>query len=390
MTTLPLERPDAFQPPPAYPALRASAPTSKVLTPDGAPAWLVTSRASVAVVLADPRFGISPPGTPAAGMGSLFTDGEPHARLRRLLAHAFTARRITALRTGIADIADRLVAGLKQAGPGSDLLVLVARPLSLAVIGEILGVAEADRQRFGRWADASLGVLVPDPLDPAAKQPGAEQAWGELSGFIAELIAAKRARPGEDLLSVLVGISDQQDGRLSDDELLTTTVALLAAGYLTIANALTIGLAHLLPTGLLGTLVDEQRAATAVEEMLRKQTGRSGEAMPRWAQVDVELDGQQISAGELVLARLEAANHDPAEFTDPDRFELTREPNRHLSFGHGAHHCLGAALARIELAEALRALAEALPTLELAGKPEDLHWLGSPLDDGLIAFPVTW
>lgn len=147
---------------------------------------------------------------------------------------------------------------------------------------------------------------------------------------------------------------------------------------------------HLLPTGLLRTLTDEQSAATAVEEVLRKQTGHSAEAMPRWAKVDLELDGQSIGAGELVLLRLEAANHDPAEFTDPDRFYPGREPNRHLSFGHGSHHCLGAALARIELAAALRALAKELPTLRLADSPADLVWTGDPLDDGLTALPVTW
>jgi cytochrome P450 len=390
MTTLPLDRPDAFQPPPAYAALRARAPISKVLTPEGAPAWLVTSRDMVAALLVDPRFGISPPGSGSAGLGSLFTDGAPHARLRRLLAGAFTARRIAALRPRIAELANGFVANLRQAGPGADLLALLARPLPLAVIGEILGVEADDRERFMRWADASLGVITPNLVDPGTQQPGAEQAWAEFAAFIGELIAAKRAAPGEDLLGVLTGISDEQDGRCSDAELLMTAATLLTAGYLTVANALCIGLVHLLPTGLLPTLTDEQQAATAVEEVLRKQTGRTGEAMPRWAQVDLELDGRSIGAGALVLLRLEAANHDPAEFVDADRFDPGREPNRHLSFGHGIHHCLGAALARIELTAALRALAEQLPTLFLAGRPQELAWTGNPLDDGLTALAVTW
>jgi cytochrome P450 len=112
--------------------------------------------------------------------------------------------------------------------------------------------------------------------------------------------------------------------------------------------------------------------------------------MPRWAHEDVQLGGQRIGKGEMVLPKLEAANHDPATFADPERFDATREPNRHLSFGHGAHHCLGAPLARIEIAEALRALATQLPDLRLGCEPQEVAWVGSPLDDGPIALPVFW
>ena len=222
------------------------------------------------------------------------------------------------------------------------------------------------------------------------RAPGAEQAWGELSAFIQELIAAKRAAPAEDLLSALIAVRDTDDGKLSDQELLTTMIALLAAGYLTTANALAIGLVHLLPTGQLPTLTDEAAAARATEELLRLHTGRAGEVMPRWAQEDLELGGHRISKGEMVLPKLEAANHDPRTFTDPERFDPTRDPNRHVSFGHGAHHCLGASLARIEIAEALRALAIQLPDLRLGCEPGDVVWSGSPLDDGPTALPVSW
>ena len=392
---LPAERPDAFHPPPAYASLD---PIVRARTAEGMPAWLVTDRELVLAILADQRFGIAPPGT--AGIGSLFTDGESHTRLRRLLARTFTARAISALRPRIAKLAEGLVADLVAAGPGADVLAVLARPMSLAVIGDLLGIADADRQRFRTWADASLGVVTPDLLHPGEPVPGAQEAWGELAAFVGELIAAKRAREGEDLLSALIAVRDADDGRLGDEELLTTTIALLSAGYLTVANALTIGLVHLLPTGLLPTLTDESAAARAVEEVLRLQTGRSGEAMPRWAHADVDLAGQRITVGELVLVRLEAVNHDPAEFPDPERFgperfDPAREPNRpnrigHCSFGHGVHHCLGAPLARIELAEALRALAEQLPGLRLGCAPEEIVWAGNPLDDGPLAVPVTW
>lgn len=377
---LPLERPDAFHPPPLYASL-----DQVVRAQTG---WLVTDRALVMSVLTDQRFGLAPPGTP--GLGSLFTDGEPHTRLRRLLARTFTARSINALRPRISLLANDFVADLRKAGPGADVMATLTRPLPLAVIGDLLGIADADRRRFRTWADASLGVVTPDLMNPGEPVSGAEQAWGELSAFIGELIATKRAAPGGDLLSRLIAVRDADDGKLSDEELVTAMIALLAAGYLTIANALAIGLVHLLPTGQLRTLTDGATAARATEELLRLQTGRSGEVMPRWAQEDVELGGQRISKGEMVLPKLEAANHDPATFADPERFDASREPNRHLSFGHGAHHCLGAPLARIELAEALRALAEQLPDLRLGCASEEIAWVGNPLDDGPIAVPVVW
>lgn len=382
---LPPQRPDAFHPPPLYASLD---PVVRAQTPEGAPAWLVTDRALVMSVLADQRFGIAPPGTP--GFGSLFTDGESHARLRRLLARTFTARSINALRPRISALADNLVAALVKAGPGADVMATLTRPLPLAVIGDLLGVPDVDRQRFRTWADASLGVVTADLANLSDRAPGAEAAWGELSAFIAELIATKRAAPGEDLLSALITVRDAEDGKLGDEELHTTTIALLTAGYLTTSNAIAIGLVHLLPTGQLPTLTDEAAAARATEELLRLHTGRSGEVMTRWAQQDVELGGQLIAMGEMVLPKIEAANHDPAVFADPERFDTTREPNRHLSFGHGAHHCLGAPLARIEIAEALRALATQLPDLRLGCEPAEVAWLGTPLDDGPITLPVVW
>jgi cytochrome P450 len=354
----------------------------------GGPAWLVTDRELVRSVLADPRFGIAPPGTP--GLGSLFTDGEPHARLRRLLARTFTARSINALRPRISLLANDFVADLSKAGPGADVLAALTRPLPLAVIGDLLGIADADRHRFRTWADASLGVVTPDLINLGERAPGAEQAWGELSAFIGELIATKRAAPGDDLLSRLIAVRDADDGKLSDEELVTTMIALLTAGWLTIANALAIGLVYLLPTGQLRTLTDETAATRATEEVLRLQTGRAGEVMPRWAHEDVQLGGRRIGKGEMVLPKLEAANRHPATFADPERFDATREPNRHLSFGHGAHHCLGAPLARIEIAEVLRALATQLPDLRLGCEPQEVAWVGSPLDDGPIALPVFW
>jgi cytochrome P450 len=379
---LPFARPSAFETAPAYAELRKGGPVVRVLTAAGEPAWAVVDAETVQQVLSDGRFLITPPGSPDTS--SLHSDGEQHARLRRLVARGFTARTVAGLRPRIEEIAEGLVAELERRGPGSDLVAILARPLPLAVTAEMLGIQVADPERFHFWADAVSGIAA------GVDGPAAERAWAEFGGFLTELIAAKRAEPGDDVLSALVAVRDAEDGRLDDRELLTTAFAVVAGGYLTVANALSIGVVAFAMTGGLAALADHAVASTAVEEVLRHQIGLSGEAFPRWAGEDLQLAGQQIAKGEMVLARLEAANHDPARFADPERFDPARSPNRHLGFGHGPHHCLGAAVARLELVAAFAALGNRLPTLELACSPEDVPWTGNPLDDGPAALPVTW
>lgn len=383
---LPFDRPTPFSPPAAYEELRRGAPIARVLTAHGESAWMVTRWEVVKQVLSDPRWGVTPPDADPAGTGSLFCDGQDHARLRRLVSRTFTARTLDGLRPRVHELGDAFVTDLVTAGPGADLVAILARPLPLTVICEILGIRVDDRDRFHCWADAALGLTA-----DIGQAEGYGQAWGELAEFLGGLIATKREAPGGDLLSVLVAIRDADDGRLSDTELLTTAVALLTAGYLTTANALSTGLIKLLEVGGLADLSENQEAIVrAVEEMLRLQTGRTAEAMPRWAQVGFELYGQPVAAGDMVLARLEAANHDPAQFADPDRFDPDRAQNQHVAFGYGPHHCLGAALARLELTAAVTALARRVPALALACPPEDIPWTGHPLDDGPAALPVTW
>lgn len=235
------------------------------------------------------------------------------------------------------------------------------------------------------WSSRSAGTPPTTPVTDGG------EAWAQLGGYVSDLIAAKRAEPGEDLLSALIGVRDHDDGQLSDTELVTMVSALLAAGYLTTANAISIGVLKLLLEGQLADLAREPaQLAAAVEEILRHQSGRTGEAMPRFAHEDVELHGQRIAAGAMVLARIEAANRDPNRFDDPDRFDPTRRPNPHLAFGHGPHHCLGAALARLELTAAVTALARLVPALALACPSEAIAWTGHLLDDGPAALPVTW
>ncbi|MFC6016450.1 cytochrome P450 [Plantactinospora solaniradicis] len=388
--TLPFDQPNPMEPPPAHAELRETAPVTRVRTPDGQPAWLVTSYHLVSRVLTDPRIGVAPAGAPIAGNDTLFQDGPAHGRLRRLVAKVFTPRRIATLRPAVERLAAERVAALAAAGPPADLVDLLAAPLSITVIGEMLGIAVEEREPFRRWADAAFMVDTTGPdggFDPAAM----EQAWRGLYTYMGDLIAAKRDALADDLLSDLIAVRDSDDGRLDDGELVGMAATLVSAGYLSSSNAISVGAIQLITTGRLPDLAAEPgRVEAYVEELLRRQAGLTGEAMPRWAHEEVDLDGVRVEAGDLVLVRLSGANRDPARFSDPDRFDPDRQPNPHLAFGHGPHHCLGAALARIEVGAALLALARELPDLRLARPVEEIRWSEGQVDIGPVAVPVTW
>ena len=300
------------------------------------------------------------------------------------MSRAFGVRALEHLRPWIEQHAADLVAELERRGRGSDFVTAVARPLALGVTTHLLGIRVADRDRFHAWTDAVSCLAA------GASGPDVERAWGEFAGFLTGVIAEKRAEPGTDLISDLVAVRDTDDGRLDDRELLTTVLALVACGYLTVANALSIGVVTIARSGGFAGLDDPVAAARAGEEVVRLQIGLAGEAFPRWAREDVQVGDVAIGAGDQVLVRLEAANQDPARFADPERFDRHRSPNPHVGFGHGPHHCIGAPLARIELPAALAALARRLPGLKPACDPEDVPWTGNPLDDGPAELPVTW
>ncbi len=374
--SLPYERPSPYDPPPAFADLRKDSPLVRTVDGLGRPVWLVLGADLAQRVLTDARFGIVGPGE-YAETDSLLCDGAAHTRLRSVISRAFSARAIDRLRPRIRELADAHVADLAAAGPPADLVALVALPLARAVIADLLGVDIVDRDRFTAWARAISTVV--------AEQDGAAaDGWADLLAFLGELVAARRAEPGPDLLSALAA-----EG-LTERQLVLAGAALLAGGQLTSANALSIGIVKLLTTGGLRGLDDETAAAAAAEEILRHQAGVSGETYPRWAQSDVDIEGHRITAGDMVIVRLEAANRDPARFADPDRFDRTRAPNRNLRFGHGPHRCVGAAIATTQLAAAITALATRLPGLALACAPEDVQWTGAPFDDGPAALPVTW
>lgn len=377
---LPAQRPDPLTPPPVHDELRRRGPVTRVRTPYG-DGWLVTSADLAVSALADPRLGLAPPGTAPDPRASLFCDGPAHARLRRLVAAAFRPARIAVLRPRLEVVAAEHVERLVVAGPPADLVDALAAPLPIAVIGELVGVGR-DRQRsFRALVDAALAV---DPV-AAGADPAAARPWTDLLAFVAELVGARRAEPGDDLLSDLVAVRDADDGRLGDDELAALVGVLLAAGTLTIRNALALAVLRLLDEGSWADL-DAARVAPVVEEVVRRA---GAEPFPRFAHADLELGGVPVARGEMVLVSLEAANHDPARFAEPQRFRPGRTES-HLGFGHGPHHCLGAALARAELAAVLPVLARRAPTLRLDVALDAVPWHRGVVDSGPLALPVSW
>ncbi|MCP2167394.1 cytochrome P450 [Goodfellowiella coeruleoviolacea] len=373
--------------------LRREQPVCRVELPYGGEGWLVTRHADARTVLADPRF------SRAALVGRdvprtapripheptiLTMDPPDHSRLRRLVSRAFSSRRINEIEPRVRQLTQGLLDRVHDHGPPADLVAHLAQPLPSAVICELLGVPEADRPRFFSWADA---VLTSDADSPAR----IATALTELKGYLAELVAQRREEPTDDVLGALVLARDER-GQLSEHELVTFGVTLLLAGLETTANQIGNFVYHLLthPDQLATLTAGPHRLADVVEELLRLIPISAHAGFTRVATEDVELNGVLVRAGEAVLVDLDSANRDEAVFTDPDRVDLGRERNPHLAFGHGAHHCLGAQLARMELRTAIGELLTRFPGLALAVPASDLLWKHASVVRGLRELPVTW
>lgn len=385
-------------PAPRYATLRAEQPVVRVHTAGGVDAWLVTRYEDVRAALADPRLSRAEtckPGAPRIG-GSMHTtpemiislDSTEHSRLRRLVAGAFTLRRVERMRARVQEVNDRLIETIAARGAPADLVEDLAVPLPLTVIGELLGVPAQDILKFKGWARAF--ATVDDRAGGAASMEG----LARLTEYIIGLIACKRAEPGDDMLSDLIAARDAGD-RLSEQELVTFGFTLIGAGFDTTANQLANSLLALLThhRDQWRLLVAEPgRVPAAVEELLRHvnlfATDTTG--FPRIAIEDLSIGGVQIAAGDAVLLSLASANRDEAVFADADRLDVTRAPNPHISFGHGLHHCLGKHLGRMELQIALDGLVRRFPRLRLAVPEQELTWQHGEINHTLIALPVTW
>lgn len=328
---------------------------------------LVTTFADAVTVLTDPRYSLTPPGGDDPANDTLFRDGPVHTRLRGLVAGTFTPRRIALLRPFVERHADALVRAMLDAGPPADLVADLAEPLSGATISELLGVPDDERADLRRWAGAALL-----PGDREAVEKG----YAELYAHAAALVArAPEGSPAADLAAV----RDADDDRLDESELVAMIVTIVGAGYVSASSAIAVGAMQLIDEGILGDPVTDN----VVEEVLRRQAGRTGGPLPRWTTRDTEL----APAGSMVQVRLTDAHHDPARYPDPDAFTPGRLA--HIAFGRGPHHCLGAALARMELAAAFTALGR-IPGLRLAVPEDEVEWFHGFVDSGPVAVPVRW
>ncbi|MFF8948299.1 cytochrome P450 [Streptomyces sp. NPDC014940] len=362
---------------PAYAELRAR---GRVIRYEPTDQWLVPHHADVSALLRDRRlgrtyrhrftheeFGRSAPPPEHEPFHTLNDHGmldlEPpdHTRIRRLVSKAFTPRTVERLKPYVHD----LVAGLVEAG-GGDLLTDVAEPLPVAVIAEMLGVPEADRALLRPWSAAICGMYELNPSEDTAAS--AVRASAEFSAYLAELIAARRERPGEDLISGLIAAHDEGD-RLTEQEMISTAVLLLNAGHEATVNATVNGWWALFrnPGQLAALRADHSLVPSAVEELMRYDTPL--QLFERWVLDDIEIAGTTIPRGSEIAMLFGSANHDPAVFADPARLDLTRRDNPHISFSAGIHYCIGAPLARIELAASMTALLERAPALTLASEP---------------------
>ncbi len=352
----------------AYGRAREQGAVARLVTPGFGSMWAVTRHAEARELLADPRFEINDksylrPDVPEHCLRYMRTmsemNGAEHARLRRLVSPAFTARRAAAFRPRITARVDALLDALPTAtGEPVDLLEHVARPLPMDVICDLVGIAEQDRQA---WRDFGVAIAA-----------GHGQAFAEaVPAIMRDAVAAVASRadsPGADLLSELIGIHAGDADRLSEDELVTLVWHLLLAGQTPtnlITNAVEALLTH--PDQLAALRADASLISAAVEELTR-WCGPQLLSVPRYAREDVEIMGVRIPAGEPVTAALACANRDPRVFTDPERLDILRPPSRaaHLGYGHGPHFCLGAALARVQTEEALSGLLRRFPKSALA------------------------
>jgi cytochrome P450 len=308
------------------------------------------------------------------------TDPPDHARLRRLANRAFTARRVEALRDGIQRIVDRLIDEAVAAGPAMDLIEAVASPLPLSVVCELFGIPPEDLPQVKTWFHR-FGRLSED-IDKS------EAAIEQYEEYLARLVRRRRADPGDDLISALVA-TQAQDDRLTDSELLSTCFVLITAGDETTTHLVGNGMLALLrhPDQLARLREDPVLIRTAVEELARFDTPT--QAIVRVAAEDVEIGGRTLREGELAYLFLAATNRDPERFEDPDRLDLTRPGNRHLSFGNGPHFCLGGPLAKLQAEVAVGTLVRRLPRLRLADGAV-LDWRPNPLQRRLTALPLTY
>ncbi|WP_406012664.1 cytochrome P450 [Streptomyces sp. NBC_00984] len=373
---------------PYYEKLRAAGPVHTVRTDEFERVWLVVGYEEARAVLADQRFakdwrGL--PGAPAESdpifLNMLELDAPHHTRLRKLVAREFTARRVEALRPRVQQIADELLDAMVPAGR-ADLVDALAFPLPMTVICELIGVPDLDRDAFRRLSN---GVVTP------ASPEQEFEAVRAMNEYLRELIEDKRCSPGDDLMSALVRTRDEEGDGLSPDELVGMAFLLLVAGHETTVNLIANGVRALLdhPRQLAALRDDPELIGGAVEEMLRYD-GPVETATFRYPREQVEIGRRVVPAGAPVLVSLAGADRDRGRYPEPDTFDIRRDAQGHLAFGHGVHFCVGAPLARMEGRIAIRTLLERCPSLASDAEGGELDWIPGMLIRGVRGLPVRW
>ncbi|HXM58844.1 MAG TPA: cytochrome P450 [Candidatus Dormibacteraeota bacterium] len=391
---------------PACAHARAEGPVVRVPLPNmhipgGAQdAYLVTRYEDAIAVLKDERFVKDvrsarpraergqpwiPKSLKPLGRNMLDLDGADHRRLRNLVRDTFTPRYIAQLEPRVQALADELLDGMAAAGR-ADLVADYALILPLTVIAEIMGVSPRDRMRFRRWV--SRLFLTSNAARPQLAMLLMLPSALAMMRFLRRLIAERRARPRDDLVSRLAAMEEDGD-RLDEDELLAMVAILLIAGYETTVNLIATGTLLLLthPDQLARLRADPDLIGSSVEELLRLATPVDV-ATERYASADLEVGGVTIPRGALVLVGIASANADEAHFARPECLDVGRAENRHLAFGQGPHYCLGAPLARLEGRIALGSLVRRFPDLRLDSPPERLQWRPGLTLRGLQSLPV--
>ncbi|MEU4114227.1 cytochrome P450 [Kitasatospora sp. NPDC028055] len=386
-------------PHPATAELRAQGAVHPIDFPAGADgSYVVIDHDSVTRAFGDPRLSKRLDAAPAwfrdqtlqnssvLASNMLLADGAEHTRLRSLVSRAFVPRRMELLRPQIQRITDDLIDAFPESGE-LDLLDAFALPLPLMVICAFLGVPYEDRPLFQHWGK----VLSQDPSqegDAARERKLVNDAVVE---YFTDVLAKRRAEPQEDLLGDLVRAADE-DGVFTDAELISTAIFLIIAGHKTTANLIGNGVWALLthPEQLELLRSRPELMEPAVEEFLRYE-GSVDRGTLRTTTEDVRIGDVEIPSGSFVHLSVSGANRDAAVFPDPDRFDITRSPNRHMTFGHGPHFCAGAPLARLEGQIAFATLLRRLPELELAVPADRLTWVAdSSISRGLEDLPVRF
>ncbi len=386
---------------PFYAQLRAEAPVFPVTVPMPTKqrAWLITRYSDVQDVLKDARFAKNPhnamspeqlkkkPWIPSMfkplEQNMLDLDSPDHTRLRALVHKAFTPRLIEQMRDEIQTLTDELLDAAEPKG-SMDLIADFALPLPLTIIGRILGVPAQDNEKFHHWTKTLLSagtkmnyfVVIPTIMS--------------FMRYLKKLIKERRAHPKDDLVTALVQAKDGSD-KLSGDEVLAMIFLLLVAGHETTVNLIGSGSLALLehPDQLEKLRIEPAIIKPAIEELLRFVCPVEM-ATERYAREDITIAGTTIPRGELVLAVLGSANRDADYFDNPDSLDVTRENNKHLAFGLGAHYCLGAPLSRLEGQIAISTLIRRMPNLRLSIAPAQIRWRGGIILRGLEALPVSF